>query len=129
MKRYLVALGAASLVGTVVLGSAAALGVDGGVAQAGVDRDLTCQDSPVTVTQWHEFDNSVDPVSVGALVEGIENACEGQYLIVTAFDGAGNYLGQFTKQIPLGSTFIREHWEAGDIPLEDIYQLNVGIVS
>lgn len=128
MKRYLVALGAASLVGTVVLGSAAALNVDGGVAQAGIDNNLTCDDA-VKVIQRHEFDNTTEPFSIGPQVQDVSAECEDQWVIVTAFDGAGNQLGQSTQQVPTGGGLVNGHWDSGDLPISDIYQMTVGLVS
>ena len=125
MKRYLVALGAAGLVGSVVLGSAAALNVDGGVVQSGQDMDLTCDANGVTVIQRSELDAQV-PYSIGPRVTDIAEACEGEWIVVTAFQGA-TQLGQYTGVILAGT--VNGTWDTGDVDLADIENLTVTLLS
>lgn len=131
MKRYLVALASAGLVGGVVLGSAAALNVDGGVVQSGQDTDLTCQDSPVNVVQRSEFDVQ-EPFSTGPRVTNVDSSCSGENLVVTAFDDAGTQLGQATMEniTPVApDSRVNGNWDTGNIPLADIESLTVTLIS
>ncbi|MFC5382704.1 hypothetical protein [Aquipuribacter nitratireducens] len=126
MKRYLIALAAAGVAGTVVLGSAAALGVDGGQVQAGSDSTLACQDSPVTLKQISELDPAV-PFSIGTRVSGVSEACAGNNLVVTAFDAAGEQVAQSTV-IGIGSGDVVARYGT-NVPLADIESLTVAIVN
>lgn len=125
MKRYLVALGAAGLVGSVVLGSAAALSVDGGVVQSGQDLTLTCDADGVTVVQRSELDAQV-PFSIGPKVTGIDAACVGENIVVTAFKGS-TQIGQYTGAV--GSSTVNGAWDTGNLALADIDNLTVTLIS
>jgi hypothetical protein len=128
MKRYLVALAAAGVAGTVVLGSAAALNVDAGPVQAGSVIDLECSDG-VTVTQRIEVDNTPTPFSNGVVVDGL-GGCEGENVIVTLFSGGSpNNLAQATLVGIDADTESIGFDGGGTVALEDIDSLTVTIVN
>lgn len=83
----LIALGALT---ALAVGSAAALDVDGGAIQAGVDSELTCDDG-VAVAGWgfEESDGLVYNVRIG----GISDACVDHSLFVTVISGGVSISG------------------------------------
>lgn len=92
-KRTLVALGAATMVGTVGFASASALGVDGGVIQYG-QSGVSCDADGVDVSWGLETDdNSVRSMKV----EGIDASCAGADLFVKVNSGA-------TKKVAIAGT-------------------------
>ncbi len=90
MRRLFAFLALGALT-ALAIGSAAALGVDGGTIQAGVDTDLTCDPDGVQVLGWgFETDTGlVHNVRIG----GISAACEGHSLFVTVTAGGATYAG------------------------------------
>lgn len=91
MRRSLSLLALAALTALAV-GSAAALGVDGGTIQAGVDGDLACDANGVHVSGWglEADDGTVRSVSIG----DIDASCFGSALFVRIFDGGDVLIGQ-----------------------------------
>ena len=130
MKRYIFALGAAGLVGSAVLGSAAALGVDGGVVQTGTDNTLACDSDGVTVVQRSELD-AVVPYSIGPSVRGIDASCAGENLVVTALRADGTQVAQSTLLaiVPSDVGTVNGAWAGGNLPLSAIDSLTVTIIS
>jgi len=84
MRRFwaLLAVGALS---ALAIGSAAALGVNGGAIQAGEDLTLTCDSDGVQVLGWglETDDGLVYSVRIG----GIADTCQGNALFVRVTDG------------------------------------------
>jgi hypothetical protein len=85
----LIAIGALT---ALAVGSAAALDVDGGAIQAGVDQTLSCDADGVFVAGWglEADDGTVRSVRIN----GIDGACFGNALFVTVYDGSGALIGQ-----------------------------------
>lgn len=80
MKRILVALMAGAAVFTLAFASAAALGVNGNVIQAGVDSDVSCDLDGVNANWGLETDtNSVSYVTI----VDIADACTGADLFAS----------------------------------------------
>lgn len=99
-QRYLAAFGAAGLVFAGVFGAAAALNVDGGNAQAGQDKELSCQTKPVKVVGYAiEQGTGAEPVSAGVVLSNIDGPCQGLYMSARVLDGSGNLLANGVKQI------------------------------
>ncbi|MGH8950706.1 MAG: hypothetical protein ACRDX9_04710 [Acidimicrobiia bacterium] len=90
MRRSLSLLALGALTALAV-GSAAALSVDGGAIQAGVDQTLTC-DTGVTVGGWglEADDGTVRSVRIS----DIAPECAGNALFVRVYDLAGVLIGQ-----------------------------------
>ncbi|WP_380169266.1 hypothetical protein [Jannaschia sp. R86511] len=126
MKRYLVAAGAAAIAGTVVLGSAAALNVDGGQVQAGSDSSLSCQTTPVTIKQVSELDTAT-PYSLAARVQGVAASCVGSEISVAVFDRAGAQLARGAGDVTAAGDVVVRY--GADIPLEDIENLVVTVLN
>ena len=138
MKRYFIALGAAAFVGSTVLASAAALDVDGGVAQTGrvTQDELTCDES-ITVKQFWETDAPV-PSSLRPQYYDVNLAnCQGENIVANAYSSDGKRLGHSVRTVPAeaegadgaGDYFRGPAWEFGPIPLEKIDYINVTIIS
>ncbi len=89
MRRLLAFLAIGALT-AFAIGSAAALGVNGGTIQAGVDASLTCDDA-IAVAGWgFEADTGlVHNVRIG----GISSACVGHSLFVNVTAGGATYSG------------------------------------
>jgi hypothetical protein len=84
MKRILAALMAGAAVFTIAFASAAALGVNGNVIQAGVDSDVSCDTDGVNANWGLETDtNSVSYVTIVDLAD----ACTGADLWVSINGG------------------------------------------
>jgi hypothetical protein len=80
MKRILVALMAGAAVFTIAFASAAALGVNGNVIQAGIDSDVSCDLDGVNANWGLETDtNSVSYVTI----VDIADACTGADLFAS----------------------------------------------
>ncbi|HEX2153542.1 MAG TPA: hypothetical protein VHL52_06165 [Acidimicrobiia bacterium] len=124
MKRLFAMLAVAGLAGAIVA-SAANLTVNGGTVQAGLDDTLTCDDSGVFVEAYgyEQAGNAVSSVRVG----GIEGACVGNELHVTALDAAGNVLSE-SDLVVISST---THTATFDSPVNatDLAKLQVAITS
>ena len=88
MKRLL-AIGAISVLGALMIGSAAALTVNGGSIQAGSDVTLTCDADGVDVAYTTAF---VSPnfVITDVTVSGIDPACNGRALDVVLTQGGAS---------------------------------------
>ncbi len=103
MRRLLAFLAVGALT-ALAIGSAAALGVNGGTIQAGVDADLTCDDT-IAVAGWgFESDTGlVHNVRIG----GISAACVGHSLFVNVTAGGATYSGSIpvlsASQVDTGS--------------------------
>lgn len=85
MKK-LILTGAFAALGALVLGSAAALTVNGGSVQAGSDVGLACDADGVDVaygTSWNGTEFVIDDVTVS----GIDAGCVGSALDVVLTDG------------------------------------------
>lgn len=92
MKRLLAALIAGAAVFSLTFASAATLGVNGNVIQAGVDGDLRCDTDGVGAGYGLETsDNSVRYVRI----EGIADACIGADLFLKVNESTGDALGPF----------------------------------
>ncbi|MDP9494836.1 MAG: hypothetical protein M3P87_06305 [Actinomycetota bacterium] len=83
--RRILALLAVGALSAAAIGSAAALGVNGGAIQAGEDLTLTCDTDGVQVLGWglETDDGRVYSVRIG----GIANACQTNALFVRVTDG------------------------------------------
>lgn len=93
MKRLLAALLAGAAVFTIAFASAAALGVNGNVIQAGVDNDLQCDHDGVNANWGLETtDNTVRYVTI----VDIDPACNGADAFVKINDASGDALGPVT---------------------------------
>lgn len=103
MRRLLAFLAVGALT-AMAIGSAAALGVNGGTIQAGVDSELTCDDA-IAVAGWgFEADTGlVYNVRIG----GISAACAGHSLFVNVTAGGATYSGSIESlaatQVETGS--------------------------
>jgi hypothetical protein len=84
MRRFS-ALLAVGVLSALAIGSAAALGVNGGAIQAGEDLSLICDPDGVQVLGWglETDDGKVYTVRIG----GIADACQGNALFVKVTDG------------------------------------------
>lgn len=126
MKRYLGAFGAAALVFAAVLGSAAALDVDGGAVQSGQDG-VRCDTDGVTVQSYVLEVNAPDePESYGARIGGIADACNGGTLFAKVFKG-GKQLGYGQTSINGRQEVVR--WEGDPVIAEDITRVQLTIES
>lgn len=124
-KRILLAL----LVSVVIFGafyaSAANLGVDGGVVQAGLDGTLTCDPNGVTVDGWgYEADEmNVYYVRIG----DIDAACVGEELTVGVYDSNGDII---TNTSPAAITGASQTFHFDDpVDAINIYRISVAITS
>jgi hypothetical protein len=124
LKRLFAMLAVAGLAGAIVA-SAANLIVDGGTVQAGVDGTLTCDDTGVFVDGYVYEQNTNEVHSVR--IDGIEGACFGNELVVTALDGSGAAIGE-SDVVEIAAT---THTVAFDSPVDAtaIEQLQVAITS
>ena len=97
MRRSLSLLALAALA-AVAVGSAAALPVNGGAIQAGIDSDLTCDADGVSVAGWgYEQDTGlVHSVRIG----GISGDCVGNSLFVTVTSGGSSVTGSILVLAP-----------------------------
>lgn len=75
MKRYLIAVLVGGMVFTTVMAAAATLDLDGGVAQAGTDHDLECQESPLEVRSYRLNNNENGVGSHGVRIGDFDAAC------------------------------------------------------
>jgi hypothetical protein len=84
MRRFLALLAVVAL-SAVAIGSAAALGVNGGAIQAGEDVTLICDPNGVQVLGWglETDDGKVYSVRIGGIADG----CQGNALFVRVTDG------------------------------------------
>lgn len=124
MKRYLGALAVAALVFGVVLGSAAALDIDGGAVQVG-QSNVTCDTNGVTVASYKvEASDPGAPQSYGVRVDDISSACEGADLFAKVF-GNGQQLG-FGRAIVTGGQ-ADVTYEGGSVPARQIERVQLTI--
>ncbi|WP_162802942.1 hypothetical protein [Ornithinimicrobium avium] len=79
MKKIIAAVLGGTAVASLAFASASLLTVDGGVIQAGVSTDLTCDDTGVKVN-W-SLETGTNSVS-GVRIEGIDAACAGAEMFV-----------------------------------------------
>jgi hypothetical protein len=90
MKRLLAALLAGAAVFSIAFASAATLGVNGNVIQAGVDGDVRCDTDGVNTAYGLETsDNTVRYVRI----EDIDPACNGASAFLKVNESAGDALG------------------------------------
>ncbi len=90
MKRLLTALLAGAAVFTIAFASAATLGVNGNVIQAGVDGDVRCDTDGVNTAYGLETsDNTVRYVRI----EDIDPACNGADAFLKVNEAPGDALG------------------------------------
>jgi hypothetical protein len=101
MLRKLAIVGILVLILAAAYGAAAALGLNGGSIQAGVDAQLYCDVDGVQVTGWglETDDSKVYFVTLG----DIDAACLGNEMFVRVEDSGGNKLG-FGSATIAGST-------------------------
>jgi hypothetical protein len=93
MKRLLLALIAGSMVFTIAFASAAVLGVNGNVIQAGVDGNVACDTDGVNTAYGLETsDNTVRYVRI----EDIDAACNGADAFLKVNEAAGDAMGPVT---------------------------------
>jgi hypothetical protein len=93
MKRLLTALIAGAAVFTIAFASAATLGVNGNVIQAGVDGDVRCDTDGVNTAYGLETtDNTVRSVRI----ESIDPACNGADAFLKVNEAAGDAMGPVT---------------------------------
>ncbi len=99
MRRLFAFLALGALT-ALAIGSAAALGVDGGTIQAGEDLSLTCDPDGVQVLGWglETDDGTVLNVRIG----GIHADCVGNAIFVNITDGAATVIAQGGVQKPPG---------------------------
>jgi hypothetical protein len=99
MKKYFIA----SVVAVMAFASAAfaaQLNVNGGVLQAGVDRDLTCTQGTATVS--YQTDASHDGFVVKTITVSFpDNACNGNYVNIRAYT-TDNKLNMATAKVEHG---------------------------
>lgn len=107
MKRLLAALLAGAAVFSIAFASAATLGVNGNVIQAGVDGDVRCDaDGVDTAYGLETSDNTVRYVRI----ENIDPACNGADAFLKVNESAGDALGPVViadgkATFPLGPSF------------------------
>jgi hypothetical protein len=93
MKRLLAALLAGAAVFSIAFASAATLGVNGNVIQAGVDGDVRCDTDGVNTAYGLETtDNTVRYVRI----ESIDAACNGADAFLKVNEAAGDAMGPVT---------------------------------
>lgn len=93
MKRLLAALLAGAAVFSIAFASAATLGVNGNVIQAGVDGDVRCDTDGVDTAYGLETgDNTVRYVRI----ENIDPACDGADAFLKVNEAAGDAMGPVT---------------------------------
>lgn len=127
-KRYLAAFGAAGLVFAGVFGAAAALDVNTGNAQAG-NTDLSCDNDGVDIEGLNiEQGTGTGPESLGVLVSGIDENCEGYFLTGRAL-GENDALLSLSNavEIPDGGGEVRLSWTEGSLMVEDIEAVGLAI--
>lgn len=131
IKRYLVAAGAAGLVFSGVYGAAAALNVEGGVAQAGSDTSLTCDADGVTVLGYIiEQGTGLFPTGHGVKITGIDGACTGFFVSARVVNSAGVIVGSGVKQIAASNTgagFLSVSFTQGGVPVPDLDKVSISI--
>ncbi len=98
MRRLFAFLALGALT-ALAIGSAAALGVNGGTIQAGEDLDLTCDPDGVQVDGWG-LESNTGLVNRVRIV-GISDACQGNALFVKVTSN-GSIIGSGSVD-PLGS--------------------------
>ena len=94
MKRTILALAVGCAVFGVVFAAAAALNVNGGTLQAGVDTTLTCTSSPVQVS-WKTMVTQADFRVAGAEVVFSDDSCNGQKVLLATQSAPGSQNGFF----------------------------------
>lgn len=92
MLRFLMVLAVAGTIMAGAFASAAALGVNGGAIQAGVDATLYCDADGVTVAGWG-LETDTDSVN-GVRINGISTLCSGNDMFVKVFNSSGTVIGQ-----------------------------------
>lgn len=124
-KRILLALVVATVLFGAVYASAANLGVNGNVIQAGVDGTLTCDPDGVEVTGWgyESNDQRIYYVEIG----GIAAACEGQEIVVGLYNSSGGELGsEVGGPVPAGGGEVTVSFPNHPLASE-IYSIHVAI--
>jgi hypothetical protein len=124
MKAMYYALGLLLLFG-VVFAAAAALPVNGGVLQAGLDSNLVCDPDGVKVDGW-VYEND-DLTVIGVRIAGIDAACEGSEMHVDVYDGLTQLGGDFWLVTAGGGTHTFSF--GGAISAVDINEIHVGITT
>lgn len=125
MKRYLSALAVAALVFGVVLGSAAALDVNGGSVQVGSDG-VKCDRNGVTVASYRvEASNADRPQSHGVRITGIHPRCEGADLFAKVLGDGGDQLGYGSTSINGNQATVT--YRNGTVTAKDIERVQITI--
>ena len=132
-KRYLAAFGAAGLMFAGVYGAAASLGVDGGVAQAGQDTNLTCDESVAVAGYFIEQGDNRSgpegvPISNGVVVKDVADACDGYYLSASVYNSAGDRIGNGVVQIEDDKVTVPYNRQGGGgLAVEEIASVSLAI--
>ncbi len=107
--------------------SAANLGVDGGVLQAGVDTDLVCDSDGVQVVNW--VYESTGQLVYSFKIDGIDAACAGSEIVVGLHGAAGNQLRAYTGVVPTGGGLMTFSTSPNQVPAADIFQVSVALAT
>jgi hypothetical protein len=126
MKRVFLALLVAGVLFAAVYASAATLGVEDGVLQAGVDADMQCDTDGVTVKKWLGYSNINQDVK-GVRITGIDPICNGQTIVVGIYEDDGAWLDSEATKVVDGET-MDFYWDP-PVTVDKIEQLHVGIYT
>lgn len=134
MLRLLAVLAVVGALFAAAFASAAALGVQGGVVQAGSDDSLICQpvDQPVQVVGFGVELNEPELSSGFVQITNVHPDCGGAEVAALVKDELGNEVGTYNGFLPgivaSDANYNIDLLPAGStVPLADIYKVNVVI--